>query len=99
MKNRARLHYFPLVALAIAPWLLPGCAAFDHPDAAPGFNHREVHALVEEYYWRAGDPAPSYSDRELSELLAKSVNQEHAGERAEEQFSTVVAALAAVGDE
>ena len=78
---------------------LSSCASFEAPAAHAGFNRREIHALVETYYWKAEYPAPSYSDQQLSDRLSASADPTLDGERAESQASAVAIALCAVGDD
>jgi hypothetical protein len=79
--------------------LLSGCSLFQPPDASPGINRREMHALTDYYYWDKHSPAPTYSKTELSALIGTWNDPRLDGEAGETQDSRAAVALAAVGDE
>ena len=88
------------LAVALVSLVLPGCVTSELSAANPGFSRREIHALVKTYDWKSDDPddpARSYSDHELSELLNGLVYPSPEGEFA--PAAPVAVALAAVGDE
>lgn len=80
-------------------FIFPGCTVFDPPAARPGISHREAGVLTKYYYWRPPYPVPSYTEEALDALLFRSADPTLDGEYAEGQMSTVVIALAVIGDE
>ncbi len=62
-------------------------------------SRRETRALVATYYWQRHFPTPSYTDRSVDALLARSADPTLDGEGAEWQASAVAVALSVVGDE
>jgi len=87
---------FPILLFAA---ILSACVTSGPPDARPGLNDREMHALEETYYWQPEFGVPSYSDSALSQLLAGTADNTQNGERSEEHASDIALALASVGDD
>ena len=76
---------------------MAGCASIA-PDAAPGLNSREQEELARSYYWTFGSEVSEYSDEDLVALMEGALRPGMDGAVSEGYMSSLMVALAAVGD-